>query len=71
MGLLLKTSVPASPTFFVKQVGSFGKQALQNSPDSVQSSTLKEATLLFLVAVTLYHRPIGKKEGKIDYYSIR
>ena len=38
---------------------SSGWQALQYSPDSVQSSTLKEATRLFLVAVTLYHLPVS------------
>ena len=50
---------PASPTSLVKHLGSSGKQALQYSPDSVQSSTLKDATRLFLVAVTLYHLPVS------------
>ena len=41
----------------VKQESSPAWQSLQYSPDSVQSSTLSEATRLFLVAVTLNHRP--------------
>merc|ERR1719223_2094818 len=59
-GLLLKFNVPLSPISLAKHFSSPALQCLQNSPDSAQSETLSEATLLFLVAVTLCHRPLAR-----------
>ena len=53
----MKLRVLVSTILLVKQESSPAWQSLQYSPDSVQSSTLSEATRLFLVAVTLNHRP--------------
>ena len=55
--LYLKT-YPASPRSLVKHFVSSCLHNLQYSADSVQSSTLNEATRLFLVAVNLYHLPV-------------
>jgi len=55
---------PDSPISLVKHRSSSGWHVLQNSPDSVQSSTLSDPTLLFLVAVTLYQRPVSTCFGR-------
>ena len=57
--MFLGSTYPASPVAFLKHVGSSALHSLQNSPDSVQSSTLSVPTWLFLVAVSLNHRPVS------------